>query len=72
MMPQQTAAGGGQDLSKRADPPSLEAVLAVLRTLVRLKDIKDRHGETAEYRQNKDAAWHAARELLGPDPECDT
>lgn len=61
-----------QDPAERADPPSLDAALAVLRTLVRLKDIKDRDGETADYRQNKDAAWDAARKLLGPDSGRDT
>lgn len=66
MIPQQTAAGGMQDTTELTEPPSIEAALAVLTTLVRLKDLKDRCGETADYRENKDAAWDAARKLLGP------
>lgn len=66
MIPEQTPAGRMQDSTEPAEPPSIEAALAVLRTLVRLKDLKDRSGETADYRENKDAAWDAARKLLGP------
>ena len=57
------AASGGlpPDKSERA---SDDATLAILRELVRLKDLKDREGATADYRRNKDAAWDAARRIL--------
>lgn len=45
--------------------PSLPEVLAVLHELVRLKDLKDRFGETADYRASKDRAWNNARRLVG-------
>ena len=60
-----------------AEPPKLRSPLevpsggrpdeirAALVELVRLKDVKDRFGETEDYRANKDRAWAEARRLLG-------
>ena len=44
--------------------PESERVFAVLAELVRLKDIKDRDGESEDYRSNKDRAWEQARQII--------
>ena len=56
------------DAQQRSGSPTLETALNVLTELLRLKSIKDRDGETEDYRKNKDAAWAAARALVHP--EC--
>ncbi len=60
LSPAQVMSGGAGP-----DRPPPAAVLVALKELVRLKDLKDRFGETADYRDNKDRAWAEARRLVG-------
>lgn len=45
-------------------PDDRDAIRAALQELVLLKDIKTRHGETAEYRVRRERAWAEARRAL--------
>ena len=60
------AEGSGSAPLQEARPTTLasERVLAVLAELVRLKDIKDRDGESEDYRLHKDRAWEEARRII--------
>ena len=61
---EETARGRTGRRPEFPDATFIDLLAGALAELVRLKDVKDREGESADYRSNKDRAWDEARRVL--------